>query len=395
MGVTWIVRLGLHLPRPSLLAVIAGTYSIVFGWRQLRTAFQLDAIFAELLRFQPSTVRSMPPYLLGTLWIVVGIGILLERNWARIAFRTLVIAEWVQAALLYYWLPQSSPGAAMLLRLASSLYLAVTLRFHDEWSSAAPGRLLWHILVGCTIQVWHQLRHLAGFSYLHWSYSPAMVGASSRSAGGYLVVEQKLDLPPYQGPGWTRVGEVLVESGRLRFGDPAFVFSLADMCVDLAGVPLGAHPVELQILRLPGVGRRVVRARVLWAGTVDDSEFEGEAGVDYAKFCICDPERIARLVPDTKVLPENWPCDVIAKGRGWGQYATAPGTPVLIAFHSGMGDGTYPVFRLHAADGALVGALVELISEEPRRVALLKLAGWREKRGSTARQRVPPSEQSG
>jgi Protein of unknown function (DUF4241) len=170
------------------------------------------------------------------------------------------------------------------------------------------------------------------------------------------------------------VGRLTVTSGVVA-GDP-FLLDPGDPPFALA-VPAGSHPVSVAVAQIlpaePGAepDERIAAAMVRFAPdpaarwelavtAAQDVEVLGAEeffgfGVDSGTACFADPQAV-KLFADGGIASADVLTDCLAGNyrhtRDWAEFAVGDGTN-LVAFSSGWGDGTYPVWAGYAAGGEL------------------------------------------
>ena len=357
----------------ALLCLGTGTKDLVLQYRVASALFPEDALAAFFSR--PLGL------LLATTWIVVGIGLWFERDWARWGVRVLATVGLILSIAMSGFAGSTDKPLVLhpVIMFGLLTWLAWTARFHGEWGAGwRDMRYAWWRAKGFAILAWHRVRRAVGLSYLPWGIDSVVVGAGTRMDGDDFA--EYLGYPPAQGPIWKHVASIAVTSNRLVLCDPLGLEAPEANGVIVDDIPSGVHNVELQYARLRGRSDlTVVRARILWR------EFEfaellkaGAVLVDSAAICIGDPDEISRLIP-MLAESERSLFHLLDDGETSRRFpASEAGRCAMLVFTSGLGDGAYPVFELHE-NGDSVGILVEMTCGKGTRCAL-KHRGWRAKK---------------
>ncbi|WP_153449558.1 DUF4241 domain-containing protein [Streptomyces smaragdinus] len=193
-----------------------------------------------------------------------------------------------------------------------------------------------------------------------------------------IGIEQLFSPGPRDTPDGPATVEVIdagllgIPSGQLAVADPGVVDSTARS----VPVPPGGYPVTLALLHKRH-GPKVAAARVtildispaVWSMALRPNEDPGllgrdrfyGIGVDSGSAAFMDA---TRRVPD----PEIDETVFIPQSRELAmEFLATDDTSNLIAFYSGEGDGSYPVWTGHTADGEVACVVIDFMLLRPRR----------------------------
>ncbi len=348
-------------PYPSILAVIVAWLAFVHAYiffvrlNSARSSFALVGTSTplswwELLQRQPGPTICFAAF--GTILGVLGVGVLLEREWAKVLLRafSIVMCAVVLVSVLTHGGMFGWPrGNASWVAMVGLVAMAFLLSYRDEPRPSLLDRvlLLPLQLYGLAVKAVHSVRRRCGLPALGENASPV---AAAKGTVTFGLLQRESGEVAFESGTWVRVA-TLNSSGKLAIIDAGLLGTDVHENGVVFDAPAGELHVELQIIRLPGLHdkRWVMGVRIQWErGTVDRLEEIGSLGVDYGAACILTEAGFTGVVvPESngdpaRELGDNNDFELVLNGP--------QGSVVGVAFLTGNGDGLFTLEETLAAD---------------------------------------------
>lgn len=301
--------------------------------------------------------------------VVLIVGLLLERHWARVLLAVLsaLMLGVVAPLAAMKWIFPGRPVSGRLLGVyAIVLLLMVSHRYRLEPTMLGESvRALPLVVWGMIRLCWEQVRRALGFSYLDWSVGPLMAAHGGMAPRGLL--KRQFEGIDYSEGVWTTITAIEVKEGPVRIAD-LDLLNDADSFAEL-DLPAGTYTIDLQLIRCIGESHlRAIRARVLATGEqAEQRRGIVNVGVDSGTIGI----EVGELRPED----DSDERDYEREGARAGVLADSSGKRQGVWFHTGFGDGSFEVSEL-LSNEQVVGLEIDMLPGESAIIAVHRSGWW-------------------